>query len=150
MRRTATILAAVALMVVLSAGVALATGLTGTDRTDILQGTNQAERISGLGGGDQLYGGGGGDRLMGGTGSDEIGDGRGRDTIRGGDGVDNLIGVGDDTSKDYFYGDGGRDTVQSRDVPAVKDTVRCGADTDTVYADKADFVAGDCEKVKIR
>jgi hypothetical protein len=38
--------------------------------------------------------------------------------------------------------------VQSRDVPAVKDTVTCGAGTDTVYADKADVVSDDCERVK--
>jgi hypothetical protein len=35
-----------------------------------------------------------------------------------------------------------------RDVPADKDTVECGAGTDTVYADKADVVADDCEQVR--
>ncbi len=49
---------------------------------------------------------------------------------------------------DRFYGGSGGDTVQSRDVPAVKDTVDCGAGTDTVYADKADVVRDDCERVK--
>jgi len=104
MRRTATILATVALMVAFSSGVALAAyedSITGTDHTDILSGTRQPERISGLGGGDQLYG-------------------------------------------------GGRDIVQSRDVPAIKDTVDCGPGIDTVYADQADVVRGDCERVKVR
>jgi hypothetical protein len=49
---------------------------------------------------------------------------------------------------DRFYGGSGGDTVQPRDVPAVKDTVDCGAGTDTVYADKADVVRDDCERVK--
>jgi hypothetical protein len=63
--------------------------------------------------------------------------------------VDNLIGQGYDSSNDHFYGDGGNDTIQSRDVPAVKDTVSCGTGTDTVYADKADLISGDCERVKV-
>jgi Ca2+-binding RTX toxin-like protein len=62
--------------------------------------------------------------------------------------VDNLIGYGGDTSVDRFHAGSGNDTVQSRDVPAVRDTVSCGAGTDTVYADKADTVSGDCERVK--
>lgn len=152
MRRTATILAAIALMVTFSSGVALAAyadSITGTDHTDILSGTRQAERISGLGGGDQINGGGGTDLVRGGLGADELSDGLGRDTVYGGAGVDNLIGYGD-TSLDYFYAGGGDDTVQSRDVPAVKDFVDCGAGTDTVYADKADVVGGDCERVRTR
>jgi hypothetical protein len=53
MRRKATLLATLALMVVFSSGVALAAyedSITGTDHTDILSG--KAERISGLSGGD--------------------------------------------------------------------------------------------------
>jgi Ca2+-binding RTX toxin-like protein len=152
MRRTATILAVVALMVTFSSGVALAAyedSITGTGHTDILSGTRQAEQISGLGGGDQINGGGGADLIKGGLGRDELSDGLGRDTVYGGAGVDNLIAYGD-TSVDYFYAGGGDDTVQSRDIPAVKDVVSCGAGTDTVYADKADVVSDDCEQVKTR
>jgi Ca2+-binding RTX toxin-like protein len=152
MRRTATILAVVALMVTFSSGMALAAyddSITGTDHTDILSGTSQAEQISGLGGGDQINGGGGADLVRGDLGSDELSDGRGQDTVYGGAGVDNLIGYGD-TSVDYFYGGGGDDTVQSRDVPAVKDVVSCGVGTDTVYADKADVVSDNCEHVRTR
>lgn len=150
MRRTATILAAIALMVTFSSGVALAAyAITGTGHTDILSGTGQAEQISGLGGGDQINGGGGTDLVKGGLGPDELSDGLGRDTVYGGVGVDNVIGYGD-TSVDYFYAGGGDDTVQSRDVPAVKDFVDCGAGTDTVYADEADVVGGDCERVRTR
>ncbi len=150
MRRTATILVVVALMVVFSTGVVLAAyevSITGIDDADIISGTRKAEHISGLGGDDQLNGGGGADLVEGGLGSDELGDGTYRDAVYGDGGADNLIGQGDDTSVDRFYGGGG-DTVQSRDVPAVKDTVKCGAGTDTVYADKADVVGDGCERVK--
>ncbi len=108
MRRTATILVVVAPMITFSSGVALAAyevSITGTIGEDIISGTRQAEHISGLGGDDQLNGNGG---------------------------ADNLIGQGGDTSVDRFYGGSGGDTVQPRDVPAVKDTVDCGAGTDTV------------------
>jgi serralysin len=151
MRRTATILAVVALMVTFSSGVALAAyqdSITGTGHTDILSGTGQAEKISGLGAGDQINGGGGSDLVRGGTGRDELSDGRGRDTVYGGGDADNLIGYGD-TYVDHFYAGSGDDTVQSRDVPAVKDFVDCGAGTDTVYADSADVLSGDCERVKL-
>jgi Ca2+-binding RTX toxin-like protein len=151
MRRTAMILAVVALMVVSSSGVALAAyeiSMPGTDGEDIISGTEKSEHISGLGGDDRLNGGGGDDLVEGGLGSDELGDGHGRDTVNANDGADNLIGQGGDTSVDHFYAEGGRDTIQTRDVPAVKDTVECGAGTDTVYADKADVFGDDCEQVR--
>ena len=151
MKRTATILAVVALMVVSSSGVALAAYeylITGTVGVDIISGTGMSEHISGLGGDDRLNGGGGADLVEGGLGSDELGDGDGRDIVNGNGGADNLIGQSGDTSVDRYYADSGRDTIQSRDVPAVKDTVECGAGTDTVYADKADVVGDDCEQVR--
>ena len=61
---------------------------------------------------------------------------------------DNLIGYGGDASLGRFYVGVGKDTVQSRDVPAVKDTVNCGSGTDTVSADKADIISDVCESVK--
>ena len=122
--------------------------ITGTDGEDIIPGTEKSEHISGLGGDDRLNGGGGDDLVEGGLGSDELGDGHGQDTVNANDGADNLIGQGGDTSVDHFYAEGGRDTIQTRDVPAVKDTVECGAGTDTVYADKADVVGDDCEQVR--
>jgi hypothetical protein len=105
MRRKATSLATLALIMVFSSGVALAAyedSITGTDHTDILSGTDKAEQISGLSG----------ERL---------------------NGADNLIGQAGDI-------------VQSRDAPAVKDTVEC--DPGTVYADEDDVLGGDCERVK--
>jgi Ca2+-binding RTX toxin-like protein len=152
MRRTATILAVVALMVTLSSGAALAAfgdSITGTDHTDIFTGTKWAERIFGLGGADQINGG-GPDLVEGGQGSDELADGLGKDTVYGNSGRDNLIGQGGDTSLDYFYGGGGNDLVQPVDVPTVKDVVSCGRGTDTVYADEADVVNDNCERVRTR
>jgi Ca2+-binding RTX toxin-like protein len=132
MRRTATIfLTVVALMVVLSAGVAVAASpIIGTDSGEQIKGTRHAEEIRGLGG------------------DDEITDGLGKDLVYGDDGADNLIGYGGDTSVDRFYGRAGDDTIQSRDVPASKDRVRCGPGVDRVYADKADVVSEDCERVQ--
>ena len=110
MRRMATLLATLALMVVFSSGVTLAAyedSIMGTDHTDILSGTGKAEQISGLSGGDKL------------------------------NGADNLIGQAGDTSDDRF--NGGGDIVQSRDAPAVKDTVECGPGT--VYATSSEATA---------
>jgi len=140
-------------MVTLSSGVALAAfedSITGTDRTDIFTGTGKAEKISGLGGGDQINGGGGNDLVEGGKGSDEVGDGLGQDTVYGGAGNDNLIGQGGDTSSDRFIAGGGDDTVQPWDSPAVKDVVNCGPGTDKVYADKADEINDNCERVRVQ
>jgi Ca2+-binding RTX toxin-like protein len=153
MRRTATILAVVAFMVVSTSGVALAAyeaSITGTDGKDIISGTEKSEHISGFGGDDRLNGGGGDDLVEGSLDSDELGDGSGGDIVHGNGGADNLIGQGGDTSVDGFYGGSGVDIVQSRDIPAVKDTVECGPGTDTVYADKADVVGDDCEQVDTR
>jgi len=121
-------------VVLLSAGPALAALplIVGTNAAERITGTKNAEEIRGLGG------------------SDEISDGLGKDLVYGGRGGDNLLGTGGDRSVDRFYGGRGNDIVQSRDVPAVKDVVGCGGGTDTVYADKADVVGGDCERVRVR
>ena len=120
------------LAVFLAAGPALAALplIVGTSHAEQIKGTRYAEEIRGLGG------------------PDEIVDGRGKDAVYGGSGADDLIGYGGDTTVDRFSGGDGRDTVQSRDVPAVKDVVRCGTGTDKVYADKADVVSDNCERVK--
>jgi Ca2+-binding RTX toxin-like protein len=131
MKRTTGALVTMLVVVFLAAGPALAALplIVGTDHAEQIKGTNNAEEIRGLAGGDEIV------------------DGRGKDDVYGGSGVDNLIGYGGDTSLDRFSGGGGDDTVQSRDVPALRDIVRCGAGTDEVYADKADVVSEDCERV---
>jgi Ca2+-binding RTX toxin-like protein len=122
------------LIVILSAGAAFAASpvLTGTNGDDQLKGTRHAEEIRGL------------------RGEDEIVDGLGKDVVYGGAGSDNLIGYGGDTSVDSFRGAAGGDTIQSGDVPATKDRVSCGSGRDLVYADEADAVSDDCERVRIR
>ncbi len=151
MRRMATILAVAALMVTFSSGVALATfdiSFTGTNGTDIYTGSSLDEQISGLGGADRMNGVGGNDLVAGGPGSDELGDGLGQDVVYGGSGRDNLIGQGGDTSRDRFNAGIGDDTVQPVDAPAVEDVVNCGPGIDKVYADKADIVNDNCERVR--
>ncbi len=132
MKRTTGVMVAMFLVVFLAAGPALAAFpvIVGTDAAEQIKGTRNAEEIRGLGGGDEIV------------------DGLGKDAVYGGDGADNLIGYGGDTSVDSFRGGAGDDTVQSRDVPAAKDRVACGPGVDRVYADDADVVAEDCERVK--
>src|SRR5215208_1426701 len=124
MKRTTRVLVATCLVILLSAGPALAA-------LPLIVGTNAGERITGTKNAEEI-------RALGG--SDEITDGLGGD---------NLYGNGGDTSLDRFYGGRGNDIVQSRDVPAAKDVVSCGAGTDKVLAaDKKDVVRDDCERVK--
>ena len=132
MKRTIRVLVAMCLVVLLCAGTALAAlpRIVGTNSGEQINGTSNAEEIRGL------------------EGSDEISDGLGADLIYGGTGDDNLIGTASDTSVDRYYGGSGEDIFQPRNVPAVKDMVSCGPGTDTVYADKADIVGGDCEQVE--
>ena len=159
MKPTMKVLVAVCLVVSLSVGTALAalpliaaTNAGGHIKEmlsevpifaelSLIAGTNAGERITGTNNPEEIRG-------MGG--SDEISDGLEKDLVYGGMGGDNLIGTGGDTSVDRFYGGRGNDIFQPRDVPAVKDIVSCGAGTDTVYADKADVMAGDCERVRVR
>jgi Ca2+-binding RTX toxin-like protein len=133
MKPTIRVLLAMCLVVLLSAGTALAAlpRIVGTNSGEQINGTKNAEEIHGL------------------EGSDEISDSLGADLVYGGIGGDNLIGTASDTSVDRYYGGSGEDIFQPRNVPAVKDMVSCGPGTDTVYADKADVVGGDCEQVKV-
>jgi Ca2+-binding RTX toxin-like protein len=132
MKRASRVLVSMCLVVLLCAGTALAALplVVGTSSGEQINGTKNAEEIRGL------------------EGSDEISDGLGADLVYGGNGGDNLIGTASDTSVDRYYGGRGEDIFQPRNVPAVKDMVSCGPGTDTVYADKADVVGGDCERVE--
>src|SRR5215217_6826082 len=123
----------VVLVVLLCAGTALAA-------LPLIVGSNSAEQINGTKNAEEI-------RAL--EGSDEISEGLGAELVYAGIiGADNLIGTASDTSVDRFYGGSGDDIFQPRDVPAVKDMVSCGPGTDTVYADKADVVGGDCEQVE--
>lgn len=72
MRRTMILLVVAALVLMLSAGVALAVTKVGTNGPDRLVGTAQNDTLKGLSGNDVLIGKGDGDRLIGGAGNDTI------------------------------------------------------------------------------
>lgn len=92
-------------------------------------------RASALGGGnDRLYGRAGNDKLYGGPGNDYLNGGPGNDVLNGGPG------------KDHFIGGPGNDTIYARDHVR-GEVISCGRGRDTVYADRGDRVAKDCERV---
>jgi Ca2+-binding RTX toxin-like protein len=107
--------------------------INGTAGSNRLVGTAYADVLNGLGGNDLLYGMGGNDTLNGGTGKDRLYGGAGNDLL--------LPGAGADT----VYGGAGNDVVRARDT--VADVIDCGTGRDTVYADRHDKVAKNCEIV---
>ena len=156
------VLAALALGLLLTGGVALASfvGCTGgdcfgTQFADTMSGLNSEttpDRIFGLGstdfisakagddyahGGadrDQVFGDAGNDTLMGGSGADFVAGDRGRDTIKGGTGNDSIL-----ATESAVFG------------PPEADVVDCGEDADgrdvdTAQVDRLDTVRN-CEKV---
>ena len=139
MRRTVLLLAATALTICLSAGVALAvtrtcpTTCTGTTYPDTLVGTNAPNHIRGLGGnesptfGDLIQGHGGNDILYGHRGGDRIEGGYGNDVIFGNQGLNLLIGG---LGKDRINGGTGVDEIQVRD--GFVDQVDCAGGNDNV------------------
>lgn len=173
-RRLIWVVVAMGMAVLLASGVALAANIRGTDGADKINGTADADSldgmagddtISGLAGSDKIDGGGGNDKLYGvddkGTaesGDDTIRGGFGTDTIWGGPGADTLEGgAGNDTIRagqldeaavDTVWGGDGDDTIYTANLPASKDTVSCGADTDKVVVDSLDEVGANCEKVE--
>lgn len=72
MKRLVVLFTIAALMIALSAGVALAVNLTGGNGPDRLVGTAENDVLRGLGGNDVLIGRGDSDRLLGGSGNDRI------------------------------------------------------------------------------
>ena len=146
MRRTVLLLAATALAICLSAGVALAYGergpgvtktcpttCTGTTYPDTLIGTNAPNHIRGLGGnesrtfGDLIQGHGGNDTLYGNRGGDRIEGGYGDDTIYGGLGQNLLIGG---PGNDRINGGPDSETIRVRD--GYRDVVNCGGPNDDI------------------
>jgi hypothetical protein len=172
MRRGAFVVAAVALVLVMASGVALAINKVGTNGPDTLRGTNGDDNLIGKGGNDDLFGLRGSDNLLGGEGRDNViggserrpggGDknldgGEGNDFVGGGRGSDNMVGgEGNDflfecclreSSKDTLSGGSGNDVIDVSHRPAVRDVVVCGRGLDWVLADRKDTVARDCERV---
>jgi len=159
----------------LASGVAWAVNKVGTDGPDTLRGTNSDDNLLGKGGQDVLFGLGGRDNLEGGAGKDWVlggserrsqgGDknlagGPGNDGVLGGRGVDNVLGeegndlVADGPNREFSIdrlsaGDG-NDVVGAFNDPAFKDLVSCGDGFDSVFADRKDVLAPDCERVADR
>ena len=176
MRRTILLLATISLTLLVASGIALAVNKVGTDGRDFLKGTNGADNLLGKGDNDRIFGLAGNDNLLGGPGQDllwggserltssggvkNLGGGPGNDALSGGFGSDKVVGeegndfLGDGNEpnpvKDTLLGGDGNDVFFVWNDPAGKDVVVCGDGFDWAFADRADVVASDCEKVADR
>jgi hypothetical protein len=131
------VVAALASLMLASAGPAQAKRMLGTKGADRIVGTAKADVIKSLGGNDRIKGRRGRDRLSGGPGRDRLSGGPGRDRLSGGPGRDRLSGG---PGRDRLNAvDGRRDRV-----------VKGGPGKDVCRVDPADDakVKG-CEIVKI-
>lgn len=120
MRRTIFLLAATALAVLLSSGVALALNTincktnqvcTGTERADLMKGTDGFNEMYGRDGNDILKGFGKWDALLGQEGNDRLLGGRGADYVGGGKDDDTLRGEGAIDGYSFERSDWGDDTI---------------------------------------
>lgn len=95
MRKASILLAAMAIVVAVFAGTALAATLVGNAGPNTLVGTGENDTIRGLGGNDRLSGKGDSDRLFGGAGNDVIDavdpGGLEGDTVNCGPGFDRVL-----------------------------------------------------------
>jgi Ca2+-binding RTX toxin-like protein len=89
--------------------------------------------------------------MSGGEGDDFMTGAEGADSIYGGPGADVLTdGEPRRGAQDLLSGGPGGDALLPVNKPAGKDLVSCGSGRDRVFADRADVVAGDCERVLFR
>ena len=130
--------AAMAMVLLLSSGVALAAHVKGNNADNTLKGTNHPDSIYAFAGDDLVYALMGADRLYGGYGADNLYGNRGGDHIFGGRGTDHL------------YGGYGDDHIVSQDLDSsgigMRDVVDCGPGHDTFAADFEDRVLDNCEE----
>jgi Ca2+-binding RTX toxin-like protein len=124
----------------------------GTRGPDTLHGSPFPDFLYGEEGDDALFGEGRADILRGGPGDDLLDGGPGRDTIIDGPGDDRVVG-GDESDRvllerghDRVWAGKGDDVIEAG-VDGVRDVISCGLGRDTVYAERRDRVAGDCERV---
>ena len=130
MRRVILAIAVGALLIALTATVALAATRHGTGGHDVLMGTNGA---------DQMYGYAGDDIISGLRGNDLMYGGSGEDALWGSYGDDNLYGR---TGADDLHGMGGNDYLSAND--GKRDLVDCGPGRDWYNVDFFDVVRN-CE-----
>ncbi len=119
-----------ALLLALTASVALAATRYGTNGDDLMYGTNGADQMYGRGGSDLMYGLAGDDLMYGGYGND---------FVYGRDGDDNLYGR---YGYDEISGGNGDDYINVKD--GRRDRVWCGPGRDSFTVDSVDEVSG-CE-----
>jgi Ca2+-binding RTX toxin-like protein len=141
-RKAILLLTSLAVMVVVSAGLALAAAITGTRGPDTLSGTQNADKIagsakgdiiSGKAGNDQLFGDSGNDNVNGGAGADNVQSGTGIDSANGQDGAGDFVSVVDNDTNDTAIGGAG-----SNDTCVV----------DQIGMQRDDFTAS-CERVLV-
>ena len=106
--------------------------ITGGFGNDVLRGGDGNDTLGGSGGEDQVFGEAGDDTVRGQAGADKESGGPGMDLIEGdGQGI---------------YGNGGSDTIDSRD--GERDRVTCGLGADVLTADAIDIIeTSECESV---
>jgi hypothetical protein len=114
-------ISALAVLVAIPAGPALAKRIVGTSGADRIVGTKKADRINARGGNDRVKGRAGGDRLKGGRGKDRIKGARGKDRISAGKGADRLN-AADDRKDRAVNGGPGNDvcTIDQADLPRLR------------------------------
>jgi len=95
--RTGPLAAALAVLVLVASGSALAATVVGTPKNDVLRGTPKADKLMGRGGNDKLFGVGGNDVLIGGAGNDTLSGGPGADKLQCGPGRDMVLADAADT-----------------------------------------------------
>jgi RTX calcium-binding nonapeptide repeat (4 copies) len=115
------VVAALAALMLASAGTAQAKLMSGTSGADRIVGTAKADMIKARGGNDRIKGRGGKDRLSGGPGRDRLAGGPGSDRLSGGRGADRLNTV--DGRRDRVV-NGGRGKDICRVDPADEAKVR--------------------------
>ena len=101
MRRTALLLAVMAVALVVVSGVALAKTFVGTENGEKIVGTKFNDHINGLGGDDVLLGYAGPDKIRGGDDNDQQYGGRGNDIIYSEGGFRDLVNCGRGTDTAY-------------------------------------------------
>jgi Ca2+-binding RTX toxin-like protein len=152
MKRVPLFVVAGALLLAITAGVALADTLacpvfgqcTGTDSDDTIFGTNGGDDIRGEGGGDVIFAQDGGDTVSGGSGRDDIRGGNGDDVLSGSKSPDKIAG---DRGSDEMYGGADNDTIYAADGEA--DYIDCGEGTDDkAFVDQLDTQVFNCEHVE--
>jgi hemolysin type calcium-binding protein len=135
MRKATLLVLLAALVLALTASVAMAATLPGTPGDDVINGTPNPDQISGWGGNDQLSGRGGGDTINGGPGNDDIFGDKGSDKLRGNLGSDEF--VGGDGDDEVFARGNGVDTIRN-----------CGAGFDEADVSLNDLIGGEGESVE--